>query len=238
MEFKISRYWMRVLHVLLMLSLSCSLFSQVTVDIKNRPIKEVLKEIESKTPFKFFYNNDLKGLDELVSLKITNGDIDSTLKQLFSGREISYQKQDNNVILLISKKADSTPEGKKKITGVVKDDKGETAVGASVILKGAPTTGTVTDGRGEFTLDVPQNATLIVSYLGFFPKEVRVENKTMLDIVLEEDTKVLDEVVVVAYGTQKKSSITGSIAVLKDVDLKTVTSSNVNSMLQGKVAGV
>ncbi len=238
MKFKIPLYCKRVSHILFMLFLSCSLFSQVTVDIKNKPIKEVLKEIESKTPFRFFYNTDLKGLDQVVSLKISDGNIDATLKQLLSGSEINYQKQDNNIILLMPKKAASTPDGKKKITGIIKDDKGETAIGASIIVKGVPTIGTTTNNEGQFTLDVPQNATLIVSYIGSSPKEVNVEGKTTLDIVLEENANVLDEVVVVAYGTQKKSSITGSIAVLKDVDLKTVTSPSVNSMLQGKVAGV
>ncbi|MCL1934017.1 MAG: TonB-dependent receptor [Candidatus Azobacteroides sp.] len=218
-----------------MLLLSHTLFSQITVDIKDKPIKEVLKEIESKSSFKFFYNSDLNELNKNVSLKVTNSDIDSALNQLFAGSGIGYQKQDN-IILLIPKKAGATQEGQKKITGVVKDEKGETVIGASVAVKGA-SIGTVTDADGKFSLDVPQNATLTVSFIGFLTKEINVGDKTALDIILEENTRTLDEVVVVGYGTMKKRDLTGAVSSVKMSDNPVTTVSSVSQVLAGKAAG-
>jgi len=125
-----------------------------------------------------------------------------------------------------------------RITGVVTDSSGETVIGASVVEKGTPN-GSTTNPDGAYALDVAPGATIEVSYIGYLPYSFKVvSGRNSYNILLEQDLKLLDEVIVVAYGTQKKSSVTGSIAVLKDTELKTVTSSNVNSMLQGKIAGV
>ncbi|GHT20248.1 SusC/RagA family TonB-linked outer membrane protein [Bacteroidia bacterium] len=113
-----------------------------------------------------------------------------------------------------------------------------TIIGASVVEKGNSGNGVATDVDGRYSLQVPPNATLEISYLGYATQSVAVNGKTTVNITLQSGDNSLDEVVVVAYGTQKKSSITGSIAVIKDTDLKTVTSPSVQSMLQGKVAGV
>ncbi|MDR2389703.1 MAG: secretin and TonB N-terminal domain-containing protein, partial [Tannerellaceae bacterium] len=159
MNFKIPLERKRILYVLLMLLLSCSLFSQVTVEFTNKPLKEALKEIENKSSFKFFYNNDLKGLDKIVSLNVSNLTIDSILKQLLSGSEITYRKQENHIILLIPEKAGLTQEGYKKITGIVKDENGTPVIGSTITVKGI-SLGTITDNDGKFSLDVPQNATI------------------------------------------------------------------------------
>lgn len=239
MKIKIPLNLKRISHIFLMLLLSCSLFSQITVDIKNQPIKDALKEIENKSSFKFFYNTDLKGLDKIVTLKTTNENIDSTLKQLFAGSEISYQKQENNIILLISKRPEGSNQGdKKKVTGVVKDEKGETVIGASVKVKGE-TLGTVTDIDGKFTLDVPQDATLIISYVGFTNKEIKIGDKTSLDIVIEEDAKLLNEVIVVGYGTMEKRQVTSSISTVRGDDLaQGIGGASVATALRGKVSGM
>lgn len=236
MKIKIPLNWSRVLHILLMLLLSHNLFSQVTVDIKNKPLKDALKEIESKSSLKFFYSNDLKGLDKIVSLKISDSNIDVTLGQLLSGSEISYQKQDNNIILLIPKKAGSQGNPK-KIKGVVKDEKGETIIGASVTVKGT-SIGTVTDIDGSFSLDVPQDAALTISYLGFLPQEIKTGDKMALDIILKENTQVLDEIVVVGYGVQKKRDLTGALSSVKMDDAPVGTLSTVSHALAGKAAGL
>ncbi|MDR1201189.1 MAG: SusC/RagA family TonB-linked outer membrane protein [Tannerellaceae bacterium] len=237
MRIKILLYRKRVLHILCMLLLSHSLFSQITVDIKNKQLKEALKEIEVKSSFKFFYNNDLEGLDKIVSLKVSDGNIDVTLNQLLSGSEVSYQKQDNNIILLIPKKTGTSQEGQKKITGVVKDGEGEPVIGASVAVKGM-SIGTVTDIDGSFSLDIPQDATLTISYLGLLPKEIKVGDKKVLDISLAENTQALDEVVVVGYGVQKKRDLTGAVSSIKMDDSPTGTLSTVSHALAGKAAGL
>lgn len=124
-----------------------------------------------------------------------------------------------------------------KIKGKVVDSNREPLIGASVILKSGAQ-GTVTDISGDFELDAPANATLIVSYVGFTSKEVEVGNQTQLTIVLEPDNRALDEVVVVGYGSQRKSQITGAIASLKEADIKDQPVSNLASSMQGRVAGL
>jgi len=237
MKLKIPLSRKRIIYTCLMLLLSCNLFSQITVDIKNKAIKEALKEIESNSPFKFFYNNDLKGLENVVSLKTANDNIDSTLKQLFADSEIDYQKQSNNIILLTSKEAGKVQNDVKRITGVVKDEKGEVIIGASVKIKGE-TIGTITNIDGEFALNVSQGTTLIISYIGFANKEIQVGNKTFLNITVEEDSKLLDEVVVVGYGVQRKRDVTTSISSIRASEIEDLAVSSIEQALVGRMAGV
>ena len=110
------------------------------------------------------------------------------------------------------------------------DIKGEPVIGASVLVKGAGT-GTVTDVDGNFTLDAPADALLAVSYIGYKTQEVKVGNKNSYSIQLQDDTEVLDEVVVVGYGVQKKSSLTGAVASISSQEISKQVSSNVASRL-------
>jgi TonB-linked SusC/RagA family outer membrane protein len=127
---------------------------------------------------------------------------------------------------------------KHHVTGSVKTGADETLIGVSVVEKGS-LNGTVTQYDGRFSIETSSPAAVLVfSYVGFATKEVPLNGQTTLTVVMEESTTGLDEVIVVAYGTQKRSSVTGSIAVVKADELKTVTSPSVNTMLQGKVAGV
>lgn len=125
----------------------------------------------------------------------------------------------------------------KKVTGVVKDETGQPMIGVSVSLGDG--TGTITDLNGVFTLNnVPENATLTISYVGYKEVKVSVAGKNSINVTLEPDDQVLDEVVVIGYGVQKKSNVTGAISSIKADDLKNNSISNAASALQGKVAGV
>ena len=120
----------------------------------------------------------------------------------------------------------------KKITGTVTDTKGEPVIGASVLSERSGT-GTVTDVDGNFTLDAPADALLAVSYIGYKTQEVKVGNKNSYSIQLQDDTEVLDEVVVVGYGVQKKSSLTGAVASISSQEISKQVSSNVASSYRG-----
>ncbi len=125
-----------------------------------------------------------------------------------------------------------------KVTGQVVDQQGEPLVGATIKVKDG-TGGTVSDLDGNFQLDVPANATLVISYVGFADREVAVRSRAILEpIQLTSDDKVLDQVVVIGYGTQKKADLTGSVSVVNADELKKVSNSNISTMLEGKVAGV
>jgi TonB-linked SusC/RagA family outer membrane protein len=123
------------------------------------------------------------------------------------------------------------------VTGTVKDKSGETLIGVSVVERGT-SNGTATNANGTFSLTVPSNATLEFSYLGYTKSAVPVSGQKQIDVVLEEDTKLLEEVVVIGYGTQRREAITGSVASIGGDAMRNVASSNISQALQGRVAGV
>ena len=125
-----------------------------------------------------------------------------------------------------------------KVSGQVVDQSGESLIGATVRLKGSQS-GVVTDFDGNFSIDAPSNATLIVSYVGYKDREIAVRGRANLNqIQLESDALMLEQVVVVGYGVQKKADLTGSVSIVNAEELKRVSNSNISTMLEGKVAGV
>ncbi len=140
-------------------------------------------------------------------------------------------------------KADAAPaaqaqSSKLTVKGFVKDDKGDPMIGVTIIIKGT-SQGTVSNADGSYTIDVPYGgATLMVSYIGYAPQEINVNNRTKIDITLVEDSKALEEVVVVGYNVQKKETITGSIATITTKDLKQSPTANINNALAGRMPGL
>ena len=124
-----------------------------------------------------------------------------------------------------------------KVQGVVKDQTGEAVIGATVMQKGT-SNGTVTDFDGNFSLSVPAEATLTISYIGFATQDVAVGGKTEFQIVLKDDSQILSEVVVVGYGTMRKSDLTGAIGSLGAKDMQDSPVSNIGQAIQGKIAGL
>ena len=124
------------------------------------------------------------------------------------------------------------------VKGTVKDKTGETVIGASVVQKGNTGNGTITDIDGNFTLSVPNNTTLIISYVGMKTQEVALKGKKQINVVLEDDAQALDEVVVIGYGTAKKKDLTGAVSTVKGSDLAKVPVTNAAEALTGKLAGV
>ena len=125
----------------------------------------------------------------------------------------------------------------RKIDGTILDSNGEPVIGANVIIKGT-TNGTVTDINGEFSIEAQSGSVLEVSYIGYLTKEITITNQNTLRVILVEDTKTLDEVVVIGYGTQKKADLTGSVANISTEKLSTQSNVNIGQALQGKIAGV
>lgn len=131
-----------------------------------------------------------------------------------------------------------TALAQQKVTGKVKDSSGEPVIGASVVVKGNNTMGTITDFDGNFMLDVPAKSVLVISYIGYVTQEVPTAGKNSLEIVLKEDTKTLDEVVVIGYGTQRKGDVTSSVASVKADNFVKGGVKDVGQLIQGKVAGL
>ena len=124
------------------------------------------------------------------------------------------------------------------VKGTVKDKTGETVIGASVVQKGNTGNGTITDIDGNFTLSVPANSTLVISYVGMKTQEIALKGQTKINVVLDDDSQALDEVVVIGYGTVQKKDLTGSVASVSAKQLSAVPVSNASEALQGKMAGV
>ena len=154
------------------------------------------------------------------------------------GQQVTYEIQGKNVVVRKIASQSNAVKQERKVSGTVKDANGEPIIGANVTVKGDSSIGTITDIDGRFTLDVPAGAVLQVSFIGFASRDIEVGNQRELAIALKEDTEMLDEVVVVGYGTSRKKDITGAIASVKAEELNAVSSSSISQMLQGKVTGM
>ena len=139
--------------------------------------------------------------------------------------------------LLVVFSSPALAQTEKKITGTITKQSGEALSNVSVTIKGT-THGTMSDSKGEFSMTVPENATLVISYIGYKTKEVSAKDQTSLNIVLEEEQNELSQVVVIGYGTVKKSDLTGSVSSVKEEELKVVPVTSFDQALQGRAAGV
>ena len=222
-------------------SISATTYSQsykVSIDKQASSILEILKEIEQSSEFTFFYNDNQINVNKKVNLSMQDATIEDVLNELLGDTNYTYQIVDRQVIIktrALDQK--QTVQQMTKISGVVKDNLGVPIIGANVSIKGTKT-GTITDLDGKFTLNIPTNSTLTISYIGYKDQMVLVDDKTELSIVLLEDTQALDEVVVVGYGTQKKVNLTGAIATLSSERIDSRPIASVSEGLQGTMPGV
>jgi len=207
--------------------------AQINLSASNQALREVVKEIEKNSDYRFFYNDDLSGLAAKVSIQVQNGTIASVMDQLSKQADIAYAIRDNKQVILTAK----VQQQYRTIHGTVTDQNGEAMIGANVLEKGT-TNGTITDMDGTFSLNVPNNATLIVSYLGYETQEVAVGTRTSLNITLREDALAIEEVVVVGYGTMRKSDLTGAVAKVSTDELTQLSTIDIGKAIAGRVAGV
>lgn len=214
----------------------------ITLDISQGTITEVFKEIEKQSSYHFFYNDEQIDIGKQVKITVSSSFIEDVLKQLFRGTNITYKVVDHNYIVLTNKyfkniSPETTQKGR-HITGRVVDLADSPLIGVNVVVEGT-SSGTVTDQNGAYSLEnVPVDANLLFSYVGYLPRTVKTGNETLINIVLQEDTKKLDEVVVVGYGTQKKINLTGAVQNITSQDLVKRNVGNTSTALQGLIPGV
>ena len=230
-----SKNWktLRAICLLLFLSVSFTAYSQITVNVKDISLRASLKKIEQVSNYKFFYNESLPELNQKVSLNVKDATIEQTMQQLLGKMELTYKKEQENVIVLIRK-----PQEKQrniKVSGTVVDSNGEPIIGASVVVKGT-SNGTITDLDGNFSInDVSETSQLTVSYIGYKPVQLRATDKNMAKVVLQEDSKMIEEVVVVGYGVQKKVILTGAVGIADSEILEDRPIGNIAQGLQGAI---
>lgn len=225
-----------LLFILGLTQVSAAVFSQtinLKLQVENVALKNVFEEIEKKTDFKFLYRSDLIDLGRPTSININgSSDIDALMTTLLEGSNVRYSLVSENLIVI-------APQLKKVIKGKVVDfQTRESLPGVNVLIEGT-TIGTVTNLDGVYSLELPEKAeALLFSYVGYETKRELISNREIIDVQLVSSSGVLNEVVVIGYGTQRKKDLTGSVSVVSTDDLGSVPVASISDALQGKAAGV
>ena len=210
--------------------------AEVTLRQNSMTIKQLIKEIETQTDYLIVFRDQDVDIDRIVSFSRKTATVVDYLEMIAKNTGVGYRLENNYITLLPASKW-INQEKKKKVSGQIVDASGLAVIGANVVEKGT-TNGTITDTDGNFSLEVSENAVLVISYIGFIPQEVTVINKLNFNIKLKEDTEVLDEVVVVGYGTAKKKDLTGAVSSVKAEKLSAQAPRNVQDILRSNAAGL
>lgn len=235
---------MRISTFLLMVCVFCSYAgnahsqnAKVSIRMNNVKLDKILNEIENQTDYLFIYNNQVD-INKITSVKVKNEAVAQVLDRILSGTGINYELEGTHIILTTEAIKDlHAQQQAKTVTGTVTDVSGEPIIGANIRIKGT-TTGTITDIDGNFSIEAEPQSVIEVSYIGYLTQETIINNQKSIRFLLKEDTKTLDEVVVIGYGVQKKADLTGSVANINTEKLNTQSNANIGQALQGKIAGV
>ena len=227
------------------LCLLCMIFfaqgmrAQVTLNATGKTIKQVIEMLEEQQDYSFFYSDKLADLEKTVNISANNENIASVLGKLFQGTNIAFKVEPDNQIVLSLKGQRPNPDQRtRKISGTVTDGQGEALVGVSIKVEDS-TTGTITDLNGAWTLNVPADSRLTFTYIGYFPQTIRVSaDRSVYNITMTEDNQLLEEVVVIGYGSMKRKDITTSVSVVSTSDIDERPLIDAAQALQGKAAGV
>ncbi len=221
---------------------------KVSFTAKDESLKSVLNRLEKSTAVRFTYTASMVR-DQKVTIRSFNQPLEELLKEMLEPLRIKYSVSGDFVILerVYERESESSapvgtdeeePAPDRKVSGRVTDESGGTLPGVNILVKGT-TQGTATNADGEFTLSIAdEQAVLVFSFVGYASREVTVGNRTSIEVMLEVDEKALEEVVVVGYGVQKKSTLTGAIASIKTEDILKSPTSNVTNSMTGRMPGV
>ncbi len=239
---------MRITLLLLLINVSYifagNIYSQtgtLTLDLQDKTLSEILKQIEDLSDYYFLYNTELIELNRRTDIRVKDQDIEKILNQLFENSNIEYVVYNQQIILSTGEiisglKSEAQPSV--LINGRVTDENGDPLIGATVLIKGT-TRGTITDVEGRYELNVPPEAnTLVFTYVGYVRREIAIDGKTDISVSLSQEILGLDEIVVVGYGSMKKRDITGSVVSITEESLSVRPNTNLEQMLQGSVAGL
>ncbi len=249
---KIMRITLFFLFFCILFSSAANSFSQnFTINLKSASIKDVCREIEKKSDFIFvFSDSSEKLIDKKVNINADSKNATEILDAVLSDTGLAYRILDKQIVVYKSKEtvpsgsekrsntvSDMLQQTRKQISGKVIDAQGEPIIGANIVETGT-TNGTVTDIDGNFSLQVENGASLRISYIGYLEQNISTAEKTIFNIILQEDTKALSEIVVVGYGTMKKKDLTGAITQIDNRMIEVQNQSSASKILEGTVPGV
>ena len=217
---------------------SFSQSAKLDVKMRNVSLKEVLNYIEKETEYSFLYNSSNIDIARVVSVSANDETIEKVLEQILKGSMTKYKIIDKQIVLLSSNEKGLVKQQVESISGTVTDENGEPLPGVSVIVKGT-TVGITTDFDGNYKLDLPDGAEIVVfSFVGMKTQEITINGQTTINITLVEDAIGLEEVVAIGYGTVKKSDLTGAIGGVKGTTIAKRQTTQVSTALQGAISGV
>lgn len=224
------------LSLFFVIQLSANVYSQtrLTVDSKNKTVKEVLLDIENQSEFRFFYNEQFSDLNRQVKFDIEDQSIQDVMNGLFESSNFMYKIMENDLIVI----APSESQQSNTIQGKVTNEQGESIPGATILIKGT-SIGTVSDLNGDYSISkVPENSIVVFSFIGMKTTEYEIAGQSTINAVLAQDAIGIEEVVAIGYGTMKKSDITGSVSQIKTEMLESVPVYNMEQALKVGAAGV
>lgn len=217
--------------------------AELSLELQNIELKNVLDRIEDNSEFYFLYSNKLIDVSQKVSITATHQNIRTILDKLFADTEIAYVVMNRQIVLstednLLNAAQKSNVQQIQVIGTVTDSETGEPIPGVTITVQGT-NTGTITNAKGEYTIAVenPEGATLVFSFVGYQRKSVQVQGRQTVNVTLKQTITELEEVVAVGYGTQKKSDLTGSVSSVDTEELESSQISSLNEGLQGRVAG-
>lgn len=232
----------KILLVLLLSSMACfkAVAQKVSMDFRQVSLAKVFDAITRQTGLTVAYSRPTVNPDELVTVRADKEELSVVLDKLLSGKNVTYEISGKKVYLKAQNTSEAVQQGgkKKRLSGVVVDETGMPVIGVSVLVKGT-TNGVITDLDGNYHLaDVPENSWIVFSYIGYQAVELKANGKGLDKVILKEDNELLDEVVVVGYGVQKKRDVTTAIASIRASDLKGQPVTSMAEAMVGKMPGV
>lgn len=223
---------------------SYSQSTKISLNLKNTSVEKILQTIEERSDYYFLYNSKLIDVDRRIDIQANDESIASVLNRLFDAETVNYEVKGSQIILHPKEMEDSNrgtnvrQQRRKLVTGTITDEHGEPVIGANIVEQGT-SNGTVTDIDGNFSFSVEEDAVLYISYIGYHPQEIPMAGKTSVNVVLREDTRVLEDVVVTALGIKRaQKALSYNVQQVKSDQLIGIKDPNFINSLNGKVAGV
>ncbi len=215
---------------------------KISLKVDKRPIRLIFSEIEKLSEIKFIYSSDLINANQKVSAHYTNRTVAEILSGVLSGLRLNYAVSGNQVVIKRDREDPRLNKEEKsssvnKIQGRVLDENGEGFIGVTVRVKGT-TIGTSTNGNGDFSIEANPGDELVFSFVGYEETTLVLGNATRIEVTMKSDLNALDEIVVIGYGTVKKSDLTGSVSSIKSEDVNAFPTANVMQSLSGRASGV
>ena len=223
-----------ILISVMQLSASVTMHGQVTLNMENQTLRDVFKEIENQSSYRFFYNEGFADLNKRINISINDKDINTTMNDLLYSSEMSYRVLENDLVVIAPRKELQ----QRVVSGIVTDTRNQPLPGTTILVRGT-NVGTVTNANGEYSIvNVPEGAVLGFSFVGMQTQEVIVGDRTSINVIMEEETIGLEEVVAIGYGTVRKSDLTGSVSSVASEVLAAYPSIGAVQSLQGRASGL